>query len=98
MTLLDYAKEQNAFSRIRVTRAAPKVSYLFFADDRVIFSKPSKEDCGRAYFRACLKISRTLCKELETIMSSFGGVMKLTQERSIGLPRKKSAGLKKREE
>ena len=49
-TLLDNAEEQNVFFGIRITKLAPKVLHLFFADDSIIFSRASEEDCGRIGF------------------------------------------------
>ena len=43
--LLQKAEELNDISSIRVCRATPKASHLFFVDDALIFSKASLRDC-----------------------------------------------------
>ena len=45
--MINQVEDQNEFSGVRVSRVTPKMSHLLFADDSIIFSKVTEEECGK---------------------------------------------------
>ena len=45
-SIIHKAESQSQITGLRVTRAAPSISYLFFADDSLIFTKATIEECN----------------------------------------------------
>ena len=63
-SIIHKAKSQSQITGLRVTRAAPSISYLFFADDSLIFTKATIEECN-----AMLQILQTYEKALGQVIN-----------------------------
>ena len=46
-SLIEQAETHSNFSGFHICRIAPKVTHLFFADDSIMFSKSSMEECEK---------------------------------------------------